>query len=138
MGQLENKNKSMLKAAFSQLEHGNSETLRMLMAEDICWEVKGSTSWSQKFRGKATVLNDLFSVLAGNFATQYSNTASRIFADDNYVIVECKGKVKTIQGADYNNEYCWICEFSDEKLVAVTEYGDTALIEKVLPTYSKP
>jgi ketosteroid isomerase-like protein len=138
MGQKENENKELLKQAFLQLENGKGDLLRELMAEDFWWEVKGSTSWSQKFEGKTDVINNLLRPLVMNFKTQYSNTASRFFADGDYVIVECRGNVKTINEADYNNEYCWICEFRSGKLISLTEYGDTALIEKVLPVYVKP
>ena len=43
-----------------------------------------------------------------------------------------KGRV-TKKGDPYNNHYCLIYKVADGKIVAVTEYADTALAERVLP-----
>jgi hypothetical protein len=48
-------------------------------------------------------------------------------------VVECKGDVSTKAGNRYDNDYCYVCRFGDDgKLVALTEYMDTALAERVL------
>jgi hypothetical protein len=47
--------------------------------------------------------------------------------------VECRGDVATKAGARYDNPYCYVCRFDAAgKLVALTEYMDTALAERVL------
>jgi uncharacterized protein len=74
----------------------------------------------------------LLSPLLSLFADQYTNTAHRFIAEDDYVVVECRGRVTTKSGAPYNNTYCWICRFADGKLQELTEYLDTELVTAAL------
>ena len=53
--------------------------------------------------------------------------------EGDIVVVECKGDVETKAGNRYDDDYCYVCQFADDgKLVALTEYMDTALAERVL------
>jgi len=76
---------------------------------------------------------ELFRPLFAQFEGSYRNRASRFVAEDDIVVVECRGDVATKAGARYDNQYCYVCRFDDAgKLVALTEYMDTALAERVL------
>ena len=58
---------------------------------------------------------------------------SRFVAEDDIVVVECKGDVATKLGARYDNDYCYVCRFDEGgALLELTEYMDTALAERVL------
>jgi ketosteroid isomerase-like protein len=74
------------------------------------------------------VLKELMAPLFANFADQYRNTAQRFIAEDDYVVVECRGEVTTKSGKPYNNTYCYVCRISDGKLKELTEYMDTQLV----------
>lgn len=102
------------------------------MADDFCWTVTGTTRWSKTYRGKEAVRNDLFAQLRAQFADRYTNTAQRIHADGDFVIVECKGRVTTTSGKPYNNTYCMVIRMADGKMKELTEYLDTALVESAL------
>jgi ketosteroid isomerase-like protein len=126
-------NKQRLQAAYAQLEQGNGRPFVDLMADDFCWTILGSTAWSRSYRGKQTVRDELLTPLFAQFATQYTNRALRFIAEDDLVVVECRGSVQTVRGQPYNNTYCNVCRFGpDGKLVDLTEYMDTALIDAVL------
>jgi ketosteroid isomerase-like protein len=98
------------------------------MADDFCWTVTGSTKWSKAYRGKQVVLTELLGPLNSQFADQYTNTADRLIAEGDFVVVECRGHVTTKTGKPYNNTYCWVCRFSDGKLRELIEYMDTLLV----------
>jgi len=103
------------------------------MSEDFVWTIRGQGPWARSWHGKAVVQAELFRPLFAQFATTYRNFARRIIAEDNIVVVECKGNVETKSGNRYDNDYCYVCEFSDDgQLTALTEYMDTALAERVL------
>ena len=70
--------------------------------------------------------------LFANFATRYTNHATRFIAEDDFVVVECRGNVTTKSGQPYNNSYCYVCRMSGGKLTELTEYLDTELVTKVL------
>lgn len=55
----------------------------------------GTTPWSGSFVGKAEVRERILQPLFAQFATQYTNTATRILADGDFVVVECRGNVTT-------------------------------------------
>ncbi|MBV8968127.1 MAG: hypothetical protein JO331_03580, partial [Verrucomicrobia bacterium] len=61
-----------------------------------------------------------------------SITPKRILADDDYVVVECQGDATTLSGARYANTYCLVIRLVDGRLREMTEYMDTALVERVL------
>ena len=125
-------NKQLLQNIFSELSKGNGKPFVESLADDICWTIIGSTKWSGTYRGKQAVLNELLKPLFAQFADQYTNTAHHFIAEDDYVVVECRGRVTTKSGAPYNNTYCWICRVADGKLQELTEYLDTELVTAAL------
>jgi ketosteroid isomerase-like protein len=125
-------NKQLLQNIFSELSKGNGAPFVESLADDICWTIIGSTKWSGTYRGKQAVLNELLRPLFAQFADQYTNTAHRFIAEDDYVVVECRGRVTTKSGPPYNNTYCWICRVADGKLQELIEYLDTELVTAAL------
>lgn len=125
-------NKELFREIFAGLSVGNAKRFLDSLADDFCWTITGSTDWSKTYRGKEAVQTELFRPLLAQFAEQYTNEASRIIAEDDYVVVECRGRVTTKASSDYNNTYCWVCRVADGKLEELTEYMDAALVSAVL------
>ena len=125
-------NKQLMQNIFTELSKGNGAPFVESLADDICWTIIGSTKFSGTYRGKQAVLNELLRPLFARFADQYTNTAHRFIAEDDYVVVECRGRVTTKSGAPYNNTYCWVCRVADGKLQELTEYLDTELVTAAL------
>jgi ketosteroid isomerase-like protein len=128
----EAENKQILRRIFDELAAGNGLPFRDAMADDFSWTITGTTSWSGTYRGKQRVLSELMAPLFAQFAGRYTNTAERILADGDYVVVECRGRVETKSGKPYNNAYCYVCRLEDGKLRELTEYLDTELVTKAL------
>jgi len=125
-------NKRTMQRIFEGLARGDSQAFRESLAEDFVWTLPGTSSWSGTWRGRA-VFDDLFVPLYRQWADTYLNTAENIVAEDDFVVVECRGDVTTKAGKPYNNTYCWVCRFDAQgRLAQVTEYCDTALIDAVL------
>ena len=125
-------NKETMQTIFAELEHGNGKPFVAAMADDFCWEIPGRGAWSRRFEGKQTVRDELFKPLFAQFATTYTNRALRFIAEDDLVVVECRGQVRTVRGEAYDNTYCYVCRFENGRLRELTEYMDTALAEAVL------
>ncbi|MDR3417592.1 MAG: nuclear transport factor 2 family protein [Nevskia sp.] len=125
-------NKNTLRAVFEELSKGNGKPFVELWADDFSWTITGNTKWSRTYRGKESVRKDLMAPLFSRFATQYTNTATRFIAEDDYVVVECRGNVTTKSGQPYNNTYCYVCRMEDGRLKELTEYLDTELVSKAL------
>jgi hypothetical protein len=69
---------------------------------------------------------------AGNSLQPSSIEATRILADGDYVVAECQGDATTVAGEPYANTYCFVIRIVEGKLREMTEYMDTALVERVL------
>jgi uncharacterized protein len=125
-------NKRLLQHIFAELSRGNSRPFVESWADDFCWTVIGTTKWSRSYRGKQAVLDQLMKPLLAQFANRYTNTAQRFIAEDDYVVVECRGQVTTKAGKPYNNTYCYVIRLEGGKLRELTDYLDTALVEHAL------
>ncbi|HTC30770.1 MAG TPA: nuclear transport factor 2 family protein [Candidatus Acidoferrum sp.] len=125
-------NKQILQDAFTALEAGDGKPFFDCMDDEFSWTIIGTTPWSRTYLGKAEVQRELFRPLFAQFADRYTNRALRFIAEDDYVVIECRGQSTTKSGHAYNNSYCYVCRFADGKMVELTEYLDTALVEKAL------
>jgi ketosteroid isomerase-like protein len=125
-------NRKLVETIFAELATGNGAPFRAAMADDFCWSIIGSTSWSRTFQGRLAVEQELLRPLLAQFKDRYTNTADRILADGDHVVVQCRGRVTTVRDKPYNNTYCWVIRMADGKIRELTEYCDTALIETAL------
>jgi ketosteroid isomerase-like protein len=124
--------KKVLENVFAETAKGNGRPFIELLAEDVTWEIIGSTEWSRTFHGKASVVADLLRPLGEQFQGPNTVEATRFIADGNVVAVEGRNLSTTKRGVAYPNRYCWIFEMRADHVVRVIEYCDTALVDRVL------
>ena len=124
-------NRDIVASAMDALSKGDGSLFVGAMADDFTWHMRGTTPWSGTYTGKPAV-RAMFARLFDQFATQYRNHPRRIFSDQDFVIVECKGDVMTKRGVAYDNDYCYVIRMQDGKMAELTEYFDTALVEAAL------
>ncbi len=125
-------NKTLLKHAFAETAKGNGRPFVDAMADDVVWTLIGTTAWSRPFRGRKSVVKDLLVPLNEQFAANNTVAAHRFVAEDDIVVVEARGHNTTKSGQPYRNTYCMVFRFDGGKVVEITEYADTALIDAVL------
>ncbi len=125
-------NKRLMQRIFTELEKGNGKPFVDAMADDFNWTITGNSPWSKTYKGKKAVLNDLMKPLFAQFDGQYTNKAQRFIAEDDFVVVECRGRVNTKSGKPYNNTYRYVCRFGGGQMRELTEYLDTQLVADAL------
>lgn len=125
-------NKRLVIRAFDRLADGDRRAIADLYADDVVWTMMGTTPWSGRYEGRDEIRRKLMEPLFAQFGDIYTNRAQRFIAADDIVVVECRGRVTTKKGVPYNNEYCLIYRFEAGKIVEITEYLDTALVERAL------
>jgi ketosteroid isomerase-like protein len=128
------RNKQVMKEVLSAMAEGNGRLLLDAMADDFSWTISGKTAWSRTYRGKQAVINELLRPLGRLLAGPMTQTAQRVIAEGDFVVVECRGHATTKEGQPYDNSYCWVCRLEDGKLKELTEYMDTDLAVRVLGT----
>jgi uncharacterized protein len=127
-----NPNRTLMTDIFAALANGDRQPFADAMSDDFSWTITGHGPWAGTWRGKAAVRNGLMVPLFSQFASTYRSHASRIVCDGDTVVVECRGDVITSAGKRYDNHYCYVIDMKDGKMLALTEYMDTALTEAVL------
>lgn len=128
-------NKQIITEAMQALAGGDTRPFYEAMADDCVWRPMNRGVWSKSHHGKAAMRDELFGPLRRQYATAYTNTPSRIVADGDVVVVEADGAVTLSSGKPYNNQYCFVIQMRDGKMVEVREYMDTALSEAVLEPF---
>jgi hypothetical protein len=121
-------NKRLMQQIFAGLARGDSQALVDALADDVTWQVTGTTKFSRTFNGKATLINELVGPLFSQLAEPLTMIADRFIAEDDYVVVECRGKTTTKTGMPYNNKYCLVCRLEEGKIKELVEYMDTNLV----------
>ena len=133
MGAIENKN--TIQRIYQALQAGDRSIFSASVHPDYVWRFPGHCSWSKCFTGQEEVRTKLLKPLFALFATEYRAQAINLVAEGDYVVDEVRGDVQTKSGKRYNNEYCFVFRFRDDKIAEVVEYCDTDLEERVLGNY---
>lgn len=125
-------NKRILQDIFAQLAQGNGRPFLDAMDEDFSWTITGHSAWSKTWRGKRAVREELLKPLFARFADRYINRAQRFIAEDDFVVVQCRGGVITKEGRPYHNHYCYVVRLEGGRMKELTEYMDTEHAVRVL------
>ncbi|HEY0682068.1 MAG TPA: nuclear transport factor 2 family protein [Steroidobacter sp.] len=125
-------NRAIVTGIMEALSRGDLQPFGEAMADDFTWHMIGTTPWSGTFTGKAHIRERLTRPLFTQFGTHYTNTPKRILADADFVVVECRGNVTTKTGKPYCNTYCLVIRMHEGKMVELTEYLDTDLVNSAL------
>jgi ketosteroid isomerase-like protein len=125
-------NKERLEYLFSETAKGNGRPFLEALAEEAQWTLLGTTPWAGTYRGKEMILNHLIGPLRRALESPIKTHAVRFIAEGDFVCVQARGDNTTRSGEPYRNTYCFVFEFKDGEIRAITEYADTALINAVL------
>jgi uncharacterized protein len=124
-------NKKLMERIFAGVAAGERGLFVDSLADDVTMTVTGQYSWSQTFRGKESVLRDLYGYVA-SLLKERRTVPFRIIADDQWVAVEARGDMVTKAGERYDNYYCLIYRIENGKIHEIREYQDSTLCERVL------
>ena len=125
-------NKQLMSSVCEEMAAGNGQPFMDALADDVRWTVIGSSPWSRTYEGKRSVITELMRPLFKQFADEYRARAIRIVAEDDVVVVEARGEVKTKADQPYNQTYCYVFRLEGGAVRELTEYLDTDLVNQVL------
>jgi uncharacterized protein len=131
-------NRRLMESIFARIAAGDRAAFVDALADDVTMRVTGHYSWSRTFEGKATLLRELYGYLNTLLADGRRTIPLRFIADDDHVVVEARGDIRTKAGVPYENEYCLIYRLKDGSIVEIREYCDSALTEAVLGKFPEP
>jgi ketosteroid isomerase-like protein len=125
-------NKKLMETIFASIAAGDRTAFGDALAEDVTMTVTGQYSWSQTFHGKESVQRDLFGYVQSLVKDSRRTVPFRFIADDEWVVVEARGKMETKAGVPYENYYCLLYRIDGGKIREIREYQDSTLCERVL------
>jgi uncharacterized protein len=117
---MKTENNQLLIKISEEFAKGNLEFAGLHLADDMQWNILGENP----IIGKEEVLEVSKMLQLESFPVI---TIKNIVAEGDFVVIESTGKATTKSGKPYNQSYCDIFKFKDEKLIEVTTYLDTAL-----------
>ncbi len=128
-------NKLIIENIFNKVAKGDGSMFVEHLADEVSMKVTGQYSWSQTFKGKESVLKDLYGHVASVTQGLRKTIPFNILASGDYVVVEARGDMTNKEGIPYQNEYCMIYRLKNKKIVEMREYQDSILCERVLGAY---
>lgn len=117
---METVDKQLQKKISEEFAKGNLDFTAEYLADNVKWNILGDSP----IIGRAEVLEVSKMLQLQSFPII---TIKNIVAEGNYVVVESTGEAKTTNGKQYNQTYCDVFRFGDDKLQEITTYLDTAL-----------
>lgn len=129
------KNKETVRAIYRAMAAGDRAVFAASVHPDYTWRFPGQHSWARRFEGQTDIDRNLLRPLFNLFETEYTAEAVNLIAEGDLVVAEVCGRVATKRGERYDNEYCFIFRFQNGKIIEITEYCDSDLIERVLGSY---
>jgi|SRR5579859_951494 len=122
-----------VKSIFQALADGDAPEFFKHVADDVSWTVTGTDNpLSGHYRAKSEFVPKTFQRLGKLMQGPLALKLVNVLVDGNWAAVELKANATAKNGADFANEYCWVCRFEEGKIVQVRAYVDSALVKKVI------
>ncbi|MEP1472979.1 MAG: nuclear transport factor 2 family protein [Halieaceae bacterium] len=131
-----NTNKEIVRNFFAALNEGDVASVVATYAEDGCVQTMGNTLISGVF-GKEQVAQSAGGVF-DVFPKGLRFDIQAMTAEGERVAVEATSEGEHISGQTYGNEYHFLFEFRDGKLLRLKEYMDTEMVTDVLCGGQRP
>jgi ketosteroid isomerase-like protein len=129
-------NKAIVRRFIDAMNRGDVATIVDTYAEDGCVQTMGNTLISGVFSRAqiSAAAGGIFDV----FPEGISFTVLDMIAEGSKVAVEATSEGKHISGQVYSNEYHFLFEFRDGKLLRLKEYMDTERVTDILCGGARP
>jgi ketosteroid isomerase-like protein len=128
--------KIIVRDFFAALNAGDVDAIVNAYADDGCVQTMGSTLISGTFSKPeiAASAGAIFEVFPEGLKFEISD----MVAEGEKVAVEAVSEGEHVSGQTYSNEYHFLFEFRDGKLLKLKEYMDTEMITDVLCGGQRP
>uniref|UniRef100_F4C9J8 SnoaL-like domain-containing protein n=1 Tax=Sphingobacterium sp. (strain 21) TaxID=743722 RepID=F4C9J8_SPHS2 len=116
-------NKELITKAFHDWHEGTGNFFNLL-AEDLRWEITGSTPYSRVYKSKQEFLNGVIIPLNKKLKVKIKPTVRNIFVDGDMVIALWDGEATALDGKPYRSSYSWYMKMKDGKITEVVAFLD--------------
>lgn len=121
---------TQVRHAFESVGRGDVAPLADLLAPDVTYTLIGSTPLSGTRHGREAVLREVFGALSAALDGPLVFSVQRMVRDGDCVVMQAQGHARLRSGAPYDNTYCMVFRFAEGRVRELTEYLDTALVQR--------
>jgi len=125
-------NKKLMQEIYARVADLDTSLFVEHLAEDATWQVTGQYSWSHTFRGRDAILKSLHGHVRARIEGRPRTLAYNFIAEGDLVVIEAKGDNLTVDGARYDNDYCFVFRLANGQIKEIKEYCDSTLTEAAL------
>jgi uncharacterized protein len=116
---------------FKSLEAGDGDEFFTHVADEVDWTVEGTHPLAGHYQGKANFRAHTFAKLAKVLPQGTQLHVEHALVSGDWAVVELRSLATAANGLRFDNRYCWVCRFQDEKIVEVRAYLDSALVARL-------
>jgi ketosteroid isomerase-like protein len=116
---------------FRGLEHGDCAAFFAYVADDVEWTVMGSHPLAGKYFNKADFIAGTFAKLGRVLPQGAQLHVEHLVVKDDQAVVELHSLATAANGMRFDNRYCWVVVFEDEKIARVRAYLDSAMVARL-------
>jgi ketosteroid isomerase-like protein len=129
---MSNRNVEIVRRLIGDMNAGNAQAYLEALTEDVRYTVIGSTPFSGARQGRDAIITEVVMPLMEKLDGFVTITPQSVFGEGDLVCVQATGSARTKTGQPYDNTYCFVFRFRDDRIAEITEYLDTDLVRTVL------
>jgi ketosteroid isomerase-like protein len=120
-----------VRSVFDGLQTAGGAPFFAHVADDVDWTVQGTHPLAGRYRSKAAFVAGTFAKLGPQLRGGVKLMIVNIMVSGDWAIVELRADAIAKNGLHFDNRYCWLTRFHNDKIVEVRAYLDSALVAQV-------
>ena len=125
--------RTFLYQAFSLLEQGHIEIfLNKYVDEQVKWTITGTGVLAKTYDNRDVFINEAITRLKKSLVGQITWQIQHFYVDGDTAIVEMCSEALAVKGHRYRNQYVWILNFINNRIVQARVYYDDILVEQTI------
>jgi ketosteroid isomerase-like protein len=98
------------------------------VADNVDWTVEGTHPLAGRYFTKAGFLSATFARLGHVLPGGVKLRLEHLYVDGDTAIAELHSISTTNEGAQFANDYCWVCRFDGDMIVEVRAFLDSMMV----------
>ena len=122
---------------FRNLEIGKADAFFARVSDQVDWTVIGTHPLAGRYTSKKDFVKSTFERLNRVLKESIRLRVTDMHLCGEVAVVELEALSQALNGKPFHNRYCWVVFFSDDKIVKVRAYLDSALVQKLIDENEK-
>ena len=120
-----------VRQVFKGLEDGDGSAFFNHVADDVDWIVEGTHPLAGHYHSKADFIAGTFAKLGKVLPKGAQLHVEHLLVKDDQAVVELHSLATAKNGMRFDNRYCWVNRFANDKIVEVRAYLDSDMVKRL-------